>query len=201
MKFGILTDGTEEAFEQALRERAKDGQPFVYCEIGVCQCETWLAVCQILEQTKSDWKTIGIDPWVYAYEAYQKRIEPLFKPDKALMLTQTRQQAFWTERHQIGNRLDFVFIDGCHASPCVKGDFLAVEPLVVPGGLVVFHDFGPDSQVADPQPHCNRDRIEVREATMELGLLPETRPGWKRLPDWVGDKTKNGATCGCFQKL
>lgn len=198
--FGICTAGTEEQFEAALRELANPGQPFVYCEIGVAHCETWRAVCEILSETGALWRTIGIDPWIYAFEAYQKGIEPLYGIDRALMLVQTREEAFATEMERIGPRLDFVFIDGCHGKPCAIGDFLAVESLVVPGGLVVFHDFGPDSQGTEMQTHCLQP-VGVREATADLRLLQDMRPGWSRLPDWVGDKSRNGATCGCFQRL
>lgn len=195
MKFGICMEGVEEKFEQSLIALAKPEQPFVYAEIGTAYGETWLAVCQILSQTQADWRTIGIDPWLPALEGYKLRVEPLFGPDKALMINQTREEAF---EYPFWPQLNFVFIDGCHAKPCVMGDFLAVEPLVVPGGLVVFHDFGPES--SGLQPHCNQ-LVAVRETVVELGLFDRSRPGWTRLLDWRGDKERNGATCGVFKKL
>lgn len=197
MTFGICTAGTEEAFEQALLERAKPDEPFVYLEIGVAHCETWQTVCEILNRTGARWRTIGIDPWVHAFEAYRRRIEPEFNPAKALLLAQTREEAFRTEQARIGDNLDFVFIDGCHAKPCVMGDFLAVEPLVRPGGLVVFHDLAGSDGF---QQHCQQ-AMGVKEGLTELGLLDGSRPGWKRLDDWVGDGARNGATCGVFEKV
>lgn len=216
MKFGICMDGVEDKFEQSLIALAKwcepslysncldnkydhphGNHPFVYLEIGTAYAETWLAVCQILSRTNANWRTIGIDPWEPALENYKIRIEPVFA-DKAILINKTREEAFRDDMELIGPRLDFVFIDGCHAKPCVMGDFLAVEPLVVPGGLVVFHDFGPQS--SGMQSHCNQP-LAVREATIELGLFGRHRPGWTQLLDWRGDKERNGATCGVFKKL
>lgn len=199
MKLGICLAGVEDQFERALRDRAKDGQPFVYAEIGVAHCDSWIEVCHVLSTTNSNWRTIGIDNWVHAFENYQQKIAPEFSPDKALLLVQTREEAFATEKERIGDRLDFVFIDGCHTKKCVMGDFLAVEPLVVPGGLVVFHDF--DFIDKGLQTHCNIYENGVIPAAEELGLMSNCRPGWKRLPDWIADASKNGCNCGCFQRV
>lgn len=202
MKLGICLDGVEEQFERALLERAKPGQPFVYCEIGTAHCDTWVSVCRILDSTvesdKALWRTIGIDPWVHAFENYMTKIAPEFGPEKALLLVQTREEAFEKEKERIGDRLDFVFLDGCHSKQCVIGDFLSVEPLVVPGGLVVCHDI--DQPPSGIQAHCNAP-CGVKEALEELGLWQNTRPGWKRLPDWTCDKTKNAFSCGVFERL
>lgn len=199
MKLGICLQGVEEQFERALRERAKDGEPFVYFECGVANCDTWLSVCQVLSTTGALWRTLGCDPWVHALEAYQKKIEPTFPLSKALMFVQSREQAFATEKERIGDRLDFVFIDGCHTKKCVMGDFLAVEPLVVPGGLVVFHDW--DNNDKGFQTHCGINENGVLAGAAELGLLPISRNGWKQLPDWIADTSKNGCHCGVFEKL
>ncbi len=198
MTLGICLSGVEENFERALRERATDGQPFVYLELGTANAETWFPVLLLLQETDAKWRTIGIDPATYAFENYYKKIAPYFTTDEALMLVQTREQAFTTEKDRIGNRLDFVFIDGCHSQKCAMADFLSVEPLVVPGGLVVFHDI--EQVPGEIQEHCNAPR-GVREALEELGLWKNTRPGWKRLPDWTCDKTKNAFSCACFEKV
>lgn len=198
MNLGICTAGLETEFERALRERAKAGEPFVYLEIGTAYCDTWLAVCRVLTTTQANWRTVAVDPWTHSLENYMAKIAPEFGPDKALMLVQTREEAFRTEMERIGNRLDFVFIDGCHAEPCVRGDFLAVEPLVVPGGLVVFHDIFPEP--SNFQPHCQQGS-GVRYALAGLGLMDGDRRGWRRKPDWIADRALNGADCGVFEKL
>lgn len=196
IELGICLQGVEAEFEHALRERAKAKEPFVFMEIGTAHCETWLNVCRLLATTKANWRTIGIDPSPDALDAYKLRIEPEFGHDRALLLVRTREGAFAAENERIGNRLDFVFIDGCHAKLCVMGDFFSVEPLVVRGGLVVFHDT--DQPAGGIQPHCNAG-ADVKGALEELGLWQDSRPGWKRLPDWTCDKTKNAFSCAVFQ--
>lgn len=198
MTLGICLSGVEDQFERALLERAKPHQPFVYVEIGTAHAETWLSVCRVLDTTFSNWRTIGIDPWDKAMDAYLAKIQPEFPIDKALLLVATREVAFATEKERIGDRLNFVFLDGCHSKKCVIGDFEAVEPLVVPGGLVVFHDI--EDVDGDIQVHCMAER-GVREGLKELGLWYESRQGWRRLPDWQCDKTKNAFSCACFEKL
>lgn len=198
MNLGICCSGLEDQFERALRERAKDDQSFVFMEIGTAHCDTLASVCKVLATTKAQWRVVAIDPWQYACENYMKKISPEFGPDKALLLVQTREQAFATEKERIGDRLDFVFIDGCHAKPCVIGDFLSVEPLVVPGGLVVFHDT--NQPPGGIQEHCNA-QPDVQGALEELGLWNDTLAGWKRLPDWIADASKNGFNCGVFQRV
>lgn len=198
MKLGICCDGLEEAFERAILERAKPNEPFVFMEIGTAYCETFLSVCRILEERKALWRAIAIDPWDKAMDAFLSKIQSEFPIEKALMFCVTREVAFATERKRIGNRLDFVFIDGCHSKKCVMGDFQAVEPLVVPRGIVVFHDI--EDVPGEIQMHCNAER-GVREGLEELGLWNQTRPGWKRLPDWQCDKTKNAFSCAVFEKV
>lgn len=191
--FGICLEGTEEKFEAALRERAQAGKPFVYLEIGLAQCGTFQAVTSILHDTGADYRAIGIDPAPATREIFDRS----FGGHRVHLITGTREEAFRDHRDKIGDRLDFVFVDGCHSEPCATGDFLAVEPLVVPGGLVVFHDCwnGP----AGIQPHCQMD-LGVIPALKKLGLFDDTRPGWKRLPDWTTDMTKNAWPCGVFTK-
>lgn len=198
MSLGICLQGVEAEFENALRRRAKQSELFVYLECGTAHGDTWLSVCRVLASTGAKWRTIGIDNWIYAFEEYQKKIAPEFGPDKALLLVQTREQAFATEKDRIGDRLDFVFIDGCHARPCVMGDFLSVEPLVVPGGIVVFHDL--NQPPGGIQEHCNATP-DVAGALEELGLLQHARTGWRRLPDWIADASKNGFNCAVFEKV
>lgn len=198
MKVGICMQGLEEVFERTIMERAKADEPFVFLEIGTAHCDTLQSVCRLLATTKSQWRVIAIDPWVYSFEAYQQKIAPEFSPDKALLLVQTREEAFKTEKERIGDRLDFVFIDGCHSKRCVIGDFLSVEPLVVPGGLVVFHDI--NQPPGGIQEHCNA-QPDVQGALEELGLWNDTLSGWKRLPDWISDASKNGFNCGVFERV
>jgi len=51
-----------------------------------------------------------------------------------------------TKKYIGDNKLDLLFIDGDHTFAGAKLDFLLYEPLVVDGGLIVFHDI-----VSSPQ--------------------------------------------------
>lgn len=195
MKMGICTDGIEEDFEKALIGLAKPIERFIYLEVGTAGCDTFRTVREILWRTDSLWYMIAIDPSESAHQAYVDKIK--YK-EGTIFLQGTREDAFLNARDKIGHRLDFVFLDGCHSKACVVGDFTAVEPLVVPGGLVVFHDL--EDEPGDFQPHCKAPR-GVREGLEELRLWQDARPGWKRLPDWQCDKTKNAFSCGVFSKL
>lgn len=48
-------------------------------------------------------------------------------------------------RKRVGNVLvDLAFIDADHTTPGIYGDIMGYRPLVKPGGIMVFHDYGRD---------------------------------------------------------
>lgn len=195
-EFGICMAGLEEAFVKALRERALPGREFNYVEIGVAYCQTMRAVAKVLKNNIARWSVTGIDPSDIALEHFYKA----FTSDDQLWCSyQFFNQARKCTFKSWSLPIHFAFIDGCHSKSCVMGDFLDVERFAVPGALVVFHDFGEGSVGSSFQPHCGV-QADVRGAVKELGLFDETRPGWKRLPDWIGDKTRQGADCGVFER-
>lgn len=192
MKLGICMDGVEAQFEKSLREMARAGEPFSYVEIGVAYCQTMAAVVEVLKATGAMWSAVGVDPAPFAREHFDRC---LACEDRAYLLNTDRESAF----RRWSLPIDFCLIDGCHGPVCVSGDFLSVEPHVNMGGLVIFHDFGTAS-IGQHQPHCKAPS-NVRGAVEILGLLDGTRPGWKRLPDWIGDHSMNGADCGVFRRI
>jgi hypothetical protein len=195
MNLGICLSGVEDNFEHALRERAKKCDRLFYCEIGTASCETFLGVHDVLSECAKDFYMIGIDPAKEAQEAYDLKIT---NKAHSTFINLTRGEAFYACPNYYGNRLDFVFLDGCHSKGCVMADFLEIAPILVKGGLVVFHDI--EDEPGDYQPHCKAPR-GVREGLQDIGLWQDSRPGWKRLPDWTCDKTKNAFSCACFEKL
>lgn len=52
-------------------------------------------------------------------------------------------------KEQVGNNVDFLFIDGDHSYKGVKEDFVSYSSLVKENGLIVFHD------IVDSQLHRN----------------------------------------------
>lgn len=186
IKLGICTDGIEQQFLECILSLALTRPSFTYLEIGVAHGGTFRAVHNLLSSRTVPFKMIGIDP----NEEFCKPLNSL--PDTTIICA-TRAKAFETFTEE----LDFAFIDGCHSIPCATGDFLSIEPLVKPGGIVVFHDFG-EGSIGQLQPHCNLP-CNPRQATMDLNLFNNTRQGWTRLSDWEGIKELNGADCGVFQ--
>ena len=183
---GICTDGIELEFEKTLLARARlCVSPLLYLEIGLETGRTFKGAHQILTNSGVKFHLIGIEP--------NPQYLPHFKEiSHATIMTCTREQA----EKNFPYRIDFAFIDGCHAIPCVKGDFLMVEEHCNNGCVVVFHDFG-EASVGEMQPHCN-EGANVRKAVQELGLFNNARPHWLRLDDFKGDQAKNGADCGVF---
>jgi len=82
-----------------------------------------------------------------------------------------------------GETFHAVLIDGCHCAACCRADFLAVEPRVAPGGVVLFHDASPLCDGALQGNWHGAMTIEVRPVLRELGLLENERPGWRLLAD------------------
>ena len=62
--------------------------------------------------------------------------------------------------------IDLLFIDGAHTYEGVRGDILNLTPHVVPGGVVIFHDY-----------HMKGVREAVDEFLKESGLTIENRGG------------------------
>lgn len=85
----------------------------------------------------------------------------------------------------------FTFIDGCHGKSCLVSDFLAIEPTTKPGALVSMHDAGVAEQGSDYQDHC-KERINVRQGLVELGLMTNARAGWTLVEEIPGDRARGG---------
>ncbi len=75
-----------------------------------------------------------------------------------------------------GQKLDVLFIDGDHSYKGVKTDFELWSPLVRSGGLVIFHDIVPHTQVAD----CEVDRLwgELKLRYAHKEFIHESAQGW-----------------------
>jgi hypothetical protein len=212
LNFGICLDGCEEAMERHLRRAVAKTQNPTYLEIGVAQGTTLTAMAFILRECSSDWTAVGIDlPNGYSLVQndilsnaakrklsldIQEKIYGFVLPAKNQVTVYLKNsQAFLRENWD--HPIHFAFIDGCHGKPCVTSDFELVEKFVPAGGIVVFHDFGPDS-VGEPQPHCGLGN--TFGACQELGLMDGARSGWKYIETVVGDKSKIGRDIGVFEK-
>ena len=197
-QWGICFAGNESAFcdalDAALTTNAR--APFIYAEIGIGHGDTIRAVSDYLAQSGIDFEINGVDlPTMQgqpvAPENYQHKDRIKFHLIGA--------DDFFKRWQKAGTTADFIFIDGCHGAPCVKADFLNAEKIIKPGGVVAFHDTDPGCQDIHMQPHCQTG-IRAREAVHSLGLLDDTRPGWKKIGETTGNKTLQGHGCLFVQR-
>ena len=182
-------EGCGEVFLKAITKTIIGRSVFNYLEIGIGYGGTLGGICGLLSEQKGMvWHSYGIDlPDGWSYESgrvdqlkaqYSGRITVILKPS-------TEALADWNIP------LHAVLVDGCHEKDCSKRDFELVEPHVVQGGIVAFHDSGRKEQGGSIQPH-NGQPIGVRDALKELQLLQSKREGWKMVADYQNETGPSG---------
>jgi hypothetical protein len=194
MKFGIAMAGLEERFQSFLIDEFKESD--CYLEIGVAYGGTFSGVhhlvCRFPEYTM-----IGVDPNKRYLDpkldteswAWRQPEEP---PDVGVNFYPYRFEAV---ADSISPRsVKIALIDACHGKACVINHFSLVEPKIVDGGFVLFHDFGTEDS-GPYQDHCD-SLCNVVGACKELGLIGNHRPHWKFQEAWLGKE----ADMGIFQK-
>ena len=193
--WGYCFEGNANAFCSALDlavDSVKD-RPFRYCEIGLGHGDGMRAAQRYLHQSGIDHRFIGVDIATCDQAAWMPKDYPF--PDLTEIHLCGSTKFFEYPQSDLG----FVFIDGCHGSPCAGSDFHGAENLMAAGGVVVFHDSDPGCQGLHLQPHCGMG-IDVRHALWWLGLLDGSRPGWNLITETTGDKSKGGHGMSIFQR-
>lgn len=185
--------GNEQAFCDALdaaAARLQQGEKFIYYEIGIGNGDTMEAVHSWLTQKNVPHVIIGVDVPDYSGLASQKGWPDEYPSASfgEVSVSKVGSEVFLSNVSQLAN---FVFIDACHGAPCVTRDFLLAEKKMKPGGVICFHDTDQQCQGQHFQPHCGTG-IDARRAVQELGLLDDTRNGWKKIAETWGDKQKAG---------
>ncbi len=190
-----------------------------YLEIGVSDGITLSAIAKRLSWAAQSWRAIGIDLPDCRHETTRRHSEEKGLPFKLIRDFRKPVPVEWGKvtmilkdshtflgdyilKHDIiDGGVHLALIDGCHGKPCVSLDFLLIEPLIVPGGYVMFHDFGADQigQEQAPPDHC--PIVGVHDACASLGLLDNARDGWRFVQTIIGDKSAGSADMGVFQKL
>ncbi len=184
-----------------------------YVEIGVFDGITLSEISHRLSETCESWRSIGIDLPDCRHETTRRHSQ-----EKGLIFDLVRQfkdaprwnrvtfvlkdsHSFLGEHAPSIGDIHLALIDGCHGKNCVATDFLLLEPMIVPGGYVMFHDFGADQigQEQCPPDHCKF--VGVHDACHDLGLLDDARDGWRFVQTIIGDKSVGSADMGVFQKL
>ncbi len=207
--------GMGEGVMRFVEEVAARFRKVTYLEIGVSDGITLSQIANRLSENINAWRAIGIDLPDCRHETTRrhswekglrfKLVKDVRKPvpmewGKVTVILKESHAFLGENAADIGD-VHLALIDGCHGKPCVSLDFLLIEPLIVPGGYVMFHDFGADQigQEQAPPDHC--PIVGVHDACASLGLLDNTREGWMFVQTIIGDKPAGSADMGVFQKL
>ncbi len=200
---------------QFVDEVAAQFPKVTYLEIGVNDGITISVIAKRISWAAQSWRAIGIDLPDCRHETTRRHSEekglrfrlirdfrkPVPMEWRTVTFILKDSHTFLGESASAIGDVHLALIDGCHGKPCVSLDFLLIEPLIVPGGYVMFHDFGADQigQEQSPPDHC--PIVGVHEACASLGLLDNTRDGWRFVQTIIGDKSAGSADMGVFQKL
>lgn len=204
--WGLCFAGNEAAFCEALdvaianyRAGILAARPFRYAEIGLGYGGGFNAVSHYLaNEAGIAIHRVGVD--IPSFATSSVGTVAAYDRPQGMELRLVGADAFFRAAKAAGELYDFIFIDGCHGAPCVRNDFLGAEAVIVPGGVVAFHDTDPGCQDIHMQPHCGTG-IRAREAVQKLGLLDDSRPGWRKIAETSGNKDKGGHGCLFVQRL
>lgn len=180
------------ALDMAVVSSYKAGEDFLYYEIGVGNGDTMEAVHYWLSQRGINHTIVGVDLPTYHGGASNRG----WGADTEVQLYLKGAERFLTK---VKHKANFIFIDACHGAPCVTRDFLQAEKKIKDGGIICFHDTDPNCQEQHYQDHC-KTGIQARKAVEELGLLDDSRSGWKKIIETHGDKSRGGHGALWIQK-
>jgi len=214
MTMGFGMGGMEHKIEACAQKIAERFDNVTYVEIGVGFGVTLSAIAMVLKSAGHKWRAIGVE-LVNGYSFNREQTETIAKsrglsinfvtpnssfvrpPWDTVSVYFKDSQSFLTESWQ--EPIQFALIDGCHGKPCVILDFLALEAFMVPGGIIMFHDFSTE-QFGYKQPHCPGG-CDVLGACYELGLTTGKRAGWKQLETMRADRAQDGWDMGVFESI
>lgn len=168
-----------------------------FLEIGVCGGGTVAGVTRRCKQIGVPLFAAGVD----CLEHYKP--DPSQVPaDYQFYLGDSMDQ--W---RNIKDRFNLLLVDGCHCVIHSMCDFLNYSPLLVVGGLALFHDtavpLNQHEQIPFPQDHslAGKDpgKLGVREGLKKMGLLQGYRSDWTLLEEIQSDSGVMGMCL--FQKV
>ncbi len=189
-EWGICMQGNERYIASAILKAVTDNPEniFRYLEIGVAEGKTFSAVCTLLDLVTDQWLAYAVDlenGWSFNLEEFKKNTQ-IFGDQVCLNLEGSPAFA----RHFFPEFFNAILIDGDHSQLAVENDFYAADELLMPGGIIIFHDTDDQSQGLDPQP-SNGETIAVKKAIRQLGLL-SFGSNYELILNYQGDKSKGG---------
>ncbi len=212
LKWGIRMEGVAEQFQVIIIDYVKNlkSDNFRYFEVGVAGALTLNSIYKTVKSNIkiSNWRVDGLDlPNGWSLDQGQidsfKELNVLSDGSLKHSGTDNRTSLFLeSDPYKFAadlpdKSIDICFIDADHCTFHVTKDFLAYENKIKNGGLVFFHDSCLWSQNTDPQ-GCGLGPIGVRQALVNLGLFDNTRSGWNRIGEILGDRCVGGNGNGMF---
>jgi cephalosporin hydroxylase len=124
-------------FHEFLRERS----PRVVCEIGT---ESSGHLCMLMRSLPTLATMVGVDLEI-RNEEFLQRLAPDGLDLHLISGDSRRHQVFDAVQRAVSDHgIDVLFIDGDHAYPGVRADYLNYRQLVRDGGIIAFHDIVQD---------------------------------------------------------
>lgn len=128
-----LVGSLKDAIPVAQREHAG------FVELGVLHAQTTENIFKVLDAFGCGGPLLSVDSAKSSEQQYHSRKFPpsVYGVFKRLLSWEAASAVAIT-----GYRVAWIFIDACHCFDCVSRDIAAWAPLVVPGGVMAFHDSG-----------------------------------------------------------
>jgi len=155
MSVGGMLDETQIDFLYDLAEQAPDGSA---CEVGVWKGRSFVGWAQA---RKGRGPLIAVD-WWYQDQAVTEVLDTEHPGKSPAQIGNERKTSFiatlaalgladntrviqalsWDAPAQIHEPLAFCFIDACHDKHAILRDTAAWPPIIMPGGIIAYHDYG-----------------------------------------------------------
>lgn len=124
----------------------KETQPSVVVELGTHTGNSYLAICQTVQESAINAHCFAIDTWEgdehalhYDNEIYLDLAE--YHDQRYAAFSTLLRKTFDQAVHRFEDKsISLLHIDGLHTYDAVKHDFLTWLPKLAPGAIVLFHD-------------------------------------------------------------
>lgn len=197
-RYGFMRDVESDLVDKILIQLKERFGSIKFLEVGVFGGGTVSGVVRKCQSLGVELFASGVD-----FDQWRPRPDPL--PGYDFYAGDSMEM--WRQIEKKGLRYNFAFIDGCHCVNHAMADFLNYSPLIVPGGICLFHDTAlPKDDVKQgewPQDHGYAGKpdsqLGVRDGLKKLGLLQGFRTDWKLLGEIPSDSGLMGAMY--FEKL